>query len=69
MKISNGHSIFQYNDGYLLTIKKTKSTLVEWSACLITNQETAGWIPGASTLLKSVLSLGRGPPSLVRTIR
>ena len=38
-----------------------------WSACLTTDHEVAGSIPGTSTNFKCGLSLERGPPSLVRT--
>ena len=39
-----------------------------WSACLTTDHEVAGSIPGTSTNFKCGLGLERGPPSLVRTI-
>ena len=37
------------------------------SACLTTDHEVAGLIPGTSTNFKCGLGLERGPPSLVRT--
>ena len=42
--------------------------IIFWSACLITDHEVAGSIPGTFTNFKCGLGLERGPPSLVRTI-
>ena len=44
------------------------ASLVWWLACLTTDYEVAGSIPGTSTNFKCGLGLERGPPSLVRTI-
>ena len=44
------------------------ASLVQWLACLTTDHEVAGSIPGTSTNFKCGLGLERGPPSLMRTI-
>ena len=44
------------------------ASLVLWSACLTSDHEVAGSIPGTSTNFKCGLGLEWGPPSLVRTI-
>ena len=43
--------------------------MVQWLACLTTDPEVAGSIPGTSTNFKCGLGLERGPLSLVGTIR
>ena len=57
--------IFGFNKE--LQLCQTKQ-LVSWLACLTTDHEVAGSIPGISTIFKCGLGLERGPPSLVRTI-
>ena len=47
---------------YIYVFKK------KWSACLTTDHEVAGSIPGTSANFKCGLDLERGSPSLVRTI-
>ena len=44
------------------------TSLVQWLACLTTDHEVTGSIPGISTNFKCGLGQGRGPPSLVSTI-
>ena len=44
------------------------ASLVYGTACLATDHEVAGSIPGTSTSFKCELGLERGPPSLVRKI-
>ena len=51
----------------IITIIMTTS-LVYWLACLTTDYEVAGSIPGISTDFKCGLDLERGSPSLMRTI-
>ena len=41
--------------------------MAEWSACLTTDHEVAGSIPGTSANFKCVLGLERGSLSLVTT--
>ena len=42
--------------------------LIKWLACLTTDHDVAGSIPGTFTNFKCGLGLERGPPNLVRTI-
>ena len=44
------------------------ASLVYWLACLTTDHEVAGLIPGTSTNFKFWLGRERGPPSLMWTI-
>ena len=53
---------------YLAIKVNLTSSLVKWLACLTTDHEVAGSIPGTSTHFKCGLGLERGPPSLVETI-
>ena len=55
------HSLFLFMFFYVFS-------LVQWLACLITDHEVAGSIPGTSTNFRCGLGRERGPPSLVRTI-
>ena len=51
----------------LIRVSLSNST-ASWLACLTTDHEVAGSIPGTSTNFKCVLGLERGPSSLARTI-
>ena len=46
------------------------ASLAKWSACLTTNEEIMGMIPGSSTLKICISHLGleQGPPNFMRTV-